>query len=296
MTDTAQIDELDEDELPQKRRRVWLWACLAAILIIAMLFWARSFRQEKTLRQSGETESAAYAMILGEMRTGIRLALLSDFMAEYPQSLYIPSVRAQRRALQSHEQVAWALLTDELYRVDLLPEDKALAVSNYVRDWTQLSRAAQLAALNVDAPSADPQALTFAPPASPYSKGGTDYALAGARTGKVRRVSNVPPPAVRPEVLQVTQARVRTARRPVYPRRARRKGVTAVVTLSLEIDARGRVVSSTVVGVSAPRYEKDFIKAAQKAAKRSRFYPKTIGGRSVPSHGFLRKYTFSLED
>jgi len=300
LTDTALNDEPEETGLPQKRRRVWLWVCLATTLIIAGIFWARSFSQETTLRQNVETESTAYALILSEPRTGIRLALLDDFMAEYPHSPYIPYVRAQRRALKTHEQAAWAALTDELYNVDLPPDGKALAISKYVREWGEFSRAAQLSALSENVPPTQSQAMEFAKPASPYKAGGSAHKLAGARPDSMQRPaytpSLTPPEVVAEETLQIIQARVRTARRPVYPRRARRKGVTAKVTLSLEIDARGRVTSSTVVAISAARYEKDFVKAAQKAAKRSRFHPKTIGGRSVPSHGFLRTYTFNFDD
>lgn len=299
MTDNVPIDDVDDEgALPQKRRRLWVWACLASLLIAGALFGVRSFSHEKTLRQIGETESSAYAMILGETRTGIRLALLGDFIREYPQSIYMPAARAQQRALKTHEQMAWAALTDELYKVELSADDKARAVSNYVRKWSRLSRAADLGAINLDALPPDPQALTFAAPASPYKKGGTDYGLAGARPERGRTVIATPPrpTAVRPAPPTTLQARVRTARRPVYPRKARRKGVTATVTLSLDIDERGRVARTRVVAISASRYEKDFIKAAQKAARRSRFHPKTVRGEAVASSGFIRKYTFNLDD
>jgi len=56
---------------------------------------------------------------------------------------------------------------------------------------------------------------------------------------------------------------------PRYPRRAYRRNVSAVVELSLSIDDEGEVQMTEVLSVTAKRYERDFIKAAERAAMRT---------------------------
>ena len=80
------------------------------------------------------------------------------------------------------------------------------------------------------------------------------------------------------------------------PRKARRKGIEAVVILSLFIDERGNVARTEVVSVDAKKYRKSFARASKKAAMRSKFYPKTVGGKSVATSNYLRQYTFTFEE
>ncbi|XLW30440.1 energy transducer TonB [Litorimonas sp. RW-G-Af-16] len=89
--------------------------------------------------------------------------------------------------------------------------------------------------------------------------------------------------------------RVRKNSTPRYPRSAYRRNISGVVTLSLNIDADGDVAMTELVSVQAERYEKDFVKAAERAARKTRFYPKTINGEKVPARGILKRYRFERE-
>ena len=109
---------------------------------------------------------------------------------------------------------------------------------------------------------------------------------------QARRASARPAPIT--AAPKITPISVRTSRSPEYPSRARRRGAQAVITLALDIDKRGRVVQTHVFEVSADDYEKDFIRAAKRAAQRSRFNPKRINGKAVPQDGYVRTYAFKL--
>ncbi|MGB6230931.1 MAG: TonB family protein, partial [Litorimonas sp.] len=76
---------------------------------------------------------------------------------------------------------------------------------------------------------------------------------------------------------------------------ALRRGVEASVILSLNIDADGRVAMTEVLSVQADRYADDFVKAAERAALRTRFQPKTVGGRPVPASGVRKRYRFESD-
>jgi len=94
----------------------------------------------------------------------------------------------------------------------------------------------------------------------------------------------------------VEEARVRRNVTPRYPSKALRRNIEAEVTLSLYIDDDGDVEMTELVSVSAPRYQRDFIRAAERAALRTRYHPKRINGRAVPSSGVLKRYVFKLGD
>jgi len=75
-----------------------------------------------------------------------------------------------------------------------------------------------------------------------------------------------------------------------------RRGVEGIVVLKLNIDAKGKVAMTELVGVEAPKYSKDFVKAAERAAMRTRFHPKTVGGKPQPATGIVKRYRFQLGD
>lgn len=90
----------------------------------------------------------------------------------------------------------------------------------------------------------------------------------------------------------IVEPKVRYKKSPTYPRKARRRRIEADVVLELAIDDGGRVRQARVVSVRANRYSSDFVKAATRAARRTRFYPQTIGGRPVAMSGYVQKYAF----
>ncbi|MGB3457045.1 MAG: energy transducer TonB, partial [Litorimonas sp.] len=100
----------------------------------------------------------------------------------------------------------------------------------------------------------------------------------------------------RPSVGGETSApRVRRERSPRYPSRAMRRGAEAVVTLALTIDENGRVAETELIDVEADAYASDFVRAAERAALRTRFHPRTIDGMAVEARGIRKRYRFELE-
>ena len=71
-----------------------------------------------------------------------------------------------------------------------------------------------------------------------------------------------------------------------------RRKVDAVVTLKLNIDEKGKVAMTELVNVNAARYKKDFVKAAERAAMRTRFHPKTVDGTPQAAIGIVKRYRF----
>ena len=93
----------------------------------------------------------------------------------------------------------------------------------------------------------------------------------------------------------IIAARVSRNATPRYPRRAQRPGIEAVVTVSLTIDPDGRVSTVDIVDVEADRYADDFVKEAERAALRTRFDPRTVGGVPVETVGVEKRYRFELD-
>jgi len=121
----------------------------------------------------------------------------------------------------------------------------------------------------------------------------------------VRAQLSVPPPApVRPpapvqkravNTPVITAPKITRNVTPRYPRRAQRRGINAVVELSLSIDAEGEVQMVEVLRVEAERYKKQFVKAAERAALKTRYSPQTVGGRAVPAQGIKKRYVFKMD-
>jgi len=60
----------------------------------------------------------------------------------------------------------------------------------------------------------------------------------------------------------------------------------------MDINEKGKVKEAKVIDIQAERYQKDFIKAARRAAKRTKFHPKTINGIAVPAKDVRKRYFF----
>ena len=101
-----------------------------------------------------------------------------------------------------------------------------------------------------------------------------------------------PPPAVKEVKDIITPPSVRKNVSPSYPRSAKKRKIGAIVTISMDIDERGRVDDAELVEIEADRYQKDFARAAIRAAKRTRFHPKTVNGKPVPARDVRKRYIF----
>ncbi len=256
----------------------------------------------KNITFKPETPREAYLRILGETHTGLRLARLNDFADNYKPNADTLRARAGRDILTAHEQREWAKLSQTLYNLRSTDKQNADALATYKSTWGIWNRQSDLPTLLqatgvVIISSADTQ---YAPNARPsrFAKGNKETILAGeipigvksdgvtAEDGTVQVYTNQ---------FAVQKARIRYAKRPKYPRRARRKSIEAVVTLSLFIDERGNVARTELFSVNAKKYRKSFARASKKAAMVSKFYPKTIGGKPVATSNYLRQYTFVVE-
>ncbi len=245
-----------------------------------------------------ETPRQAYLRIIGETHTGLRLARLHDFAKNY--AFNEDTLRAQkaRDVLSRHEQNAWATLTQTLYSLNSTDMQNTKAVAVYKSTWGVWNRQSELPALlqasgAVLISSAD---LHFAPNAgrSRFAQGDKNTALAGDKVTQPAIVETLDAQE-KPNKYEVKNVRLKFAKRPKYPRKARRNGVEAVVVLSLSVDERGNVARTEIVSVEAAKYRNSFVRASKRAARASKFHPKTVGEKAVATSNYLRKYTFTTE-
>ena len=249
----------------------------------------------------------AYRAALAEPSPALRRARLADFADVHPTSDRIPAVRAQLSALEAHEASAWAAVTDTLYAPGARAEAKLAALDSYEAVWgadVLGGRGSEIRALRteLEGVEGEPEPLpsrALEGGASPIPESINAGRMAGGPVVTVAPppVRVVPParpaPAPRPTRVEIPP-RVLRAPPPRYPRSAQRRGVEAVVTLSMDVDDRGRVEDVRIVSVDAPRYGKDFARAARRAAKRTEFEPRMLDGRPVPTANVQKRYRFEL--
>lgn len=277
------------------------YAIIALVLVafLVLVFVARAhIRAQSAARvlTLNQIQHTAYQDILKETRTGVRLARWQDFIETAPESGYRQAARLHVSVLKAYEKTAWAHYSEHIYTVRANAEETTKARLHYVENWGALIRAEQLSVKENEAAS---KALSFKTAKSIYAKDENVDALIGAPSIRVTtpRTYRRPPTQQKPKQISAFQeVRVKTARKPNYPRSAKRRGVSAEVVLSLNIDDRGRVKITKLVSVKAKRYRGDFVRAAKRAARRSRFYPKIIEGVPVNTSNYQRTYTFVAED
>ena len=304
--DDAELDILEagpdsesgSDARPAARKSYWVLPVVGfAVLAFAFYLLLGDSRAQNSGDTSQPDEAMqSYKSLSNEMHTGLRLARLDDFIAQHADSPLIDAVRARRYALKQYEESAWAAVTDAFYDAEATEESKAKAVEKYTSVWTPLHRPKQLNSLEKELPNDAVPNFNPGERRSRFASGGNDQFLEGAP------LMRAPPPVTRsvtrfpaPERVasnRVVEARIRSKRKPRYPSKAKRRQVEADVMLELDIDDRGRVARARVVSVRANRYADDFAKAATRAARRTRFHPKTIGGRPVATSSFVQKYAF----
>ncbi|MCF6220822.1 MAG: TonB family protein [Robiginitomaculum sp.] len=285
-----------DDETQAGAKSTLVFAVLATVVLIAVapFFMDRDNPQDMVIKL--ETPRQAYLKIIGETHTGIRLARLNDFAVNIAFNENTKAARVRRDALSANEQIAWAKLTDALYNLDKSATDKSNAFAAY-KDrwgvWTRQDETPKLLEQTSTIPGVSAQ-MKYAPNArkSKFATDNTEAMLAGA-TSAMDALTPIISEHMETKTYETVEPRIKYAKRPRYPRRARRKGIEAVITLSLDIDERGNVARTHVVSINAPRYKDKFIRAARRAAMASKFHPKTITGKPVASRGYLRKYSFT---
>ncbi|PHR92263.1 MAG: hypothetical protein COA69_07730 [Robiginitomaculum sp.] len=300
--DTDQDSDQDTGTLSiSERKFAALVMCgLVFVCLLTLFLIARSHVPVlQTLAAPDDDTKArtAYRRILGETHTGLRLARFEDFLVYYPDSSVAPAARIQYGVLQLHETRAWARLSETVYTLDVSIEDKTGARDRYLESWGQLLRMDQLKSLPLSDPpppaSLLPDALAYQASLSKYTGRVSSRKLAGGPKSRSLRYRRQNRDTYRDVYGQdVREARIRRARKPIYPGRAKRRGIQAIVVLNLDIDENGYVTDTHVGKVVARRYRSDFIRAARRAAERTRFHPRTIDGEPVVTRNFKRTYRF----
>lgn len=299
--------EVATPELAVGTHRLWVMATVGVgfmVLLGAALLSTPVPDVPKLDPAVAAAEQAAFQTAMSESDPALKRARLMDYMSSYPESENILTVRSQLQELDGAEQSDWAALSYVVYDMTASQDKKLAAIDAYVAAWNPAllgGREAAVAQLrakierDADIPDRD---IEIDPDAFP--EGGDRDTMAGADFDRYE--TYIPPSALRPDgrdldVDDVIRApRLRRNAKPRYPRRALRNDVEGVVVLELFIDDRGRVEMTELVSVNAPRYKKDFVKAAERAALRLRFHPRTINGERVPTQGVEKRFRFELDD
>lgn len=314
------VDDIHPDEQPDPSERpVWLWLiglAIAAALVAAAILNNGGFSgatgQVDPLSPEPEARKA-YLRALAEPQPALRRARLTDFLNHHSQNPRAGAVLAQLEVLDAAADQDWLATLTTAYDPRVEIDVRRQAVRDYRQEWGRYlgGRDDDIDALlaEIDALEGEdvPPDRTLARNPDTYA-GIPDDQLAGGPYGSRRRNreydrrSRVTYRPTRPRSEpgdasgDVIAPSVLWNVSPRYPRRAMRRNVEAVVILSLDIDERGRVEEIELVNVQAARYANDFVRSAERAALRTRFNPKTVGGVPVEARSVRKRYRFELSD
>ncbi len=290
------------------RGRPWLWAALAAVLLILAAAWLL-----RPAPQTGTTDPIMpepearqnYLKALGEQNPALRRARLTDFLTQHPDNPRSPAARAQLAVLDGAADKDWQATLTTAYDPRIAVETRLAAVEAYRESWGRYlgARDGEIEALVEDIRTTpvgeDAPDRTLQRDESRYAGIPNDRLAGGTDRYRDPRVTFRPSREFERERpvadTAVIPPRVRRNATPRYPHRALRRGEEAIVTLALTIDEDGRVAETELIDVEARRYANDFINAAERAALRTRFDPQTVGGIPVEARGVEKRYRFELE-
>ena len=303
------IDDQDEDDIDQPAGWSILPFILGALLagLVFFMVWLFFPGQQATPGQTIETPAsrAAYLKALSEPKPALRRARLMDFQRAYPDTDRQDAVEDQLDVINTAELAEWETLYRAVYSETLQLDSKRSAMANYETRWNgQIlgGRGEELTALkqilDETAPEINQPDRTLEPGESPIPDNIPAETLAGAppQMAVTFPIPAPPPPPPAPVVEEnkdiIVQPRVRKNASPSYPRSAKRRKIGAVVTVSMYVNDEGKVKEAEVIDIEAVRYQRDFAKAAIKAAKKTKFHPKTINGEAVPAQDVRKRYIF----
>lgn len=302
-----------------------IWG-LASLVVLALALWFSVLRAPLGHISTSDDQPRSeifhhleqdYLSALAQQNTAQRFLALQAMAQDIspradldaPHALIIEQARAQIAVLTRHENESWAKTSRAVYNVHHNKRQIQTALSYYTRQWGVELRVNRLAdiertllgGLGLDAlTSANDEDIALPLGVSPVK------ASRFKSNGKVEMVGKAPirPARVAPQTALPTPiassgiVNVRPKRSPAprYPSRAKQRKIDAVIVIAMDINAKGRVEKTHLISVEAPRYRKDFVRAAKQAAKRSRFSPKTINGRPVPVKAYRRTYRFNAND
>ncbi len=301
-------DPQDEATLGESVRKpvlIWLLAILGLMAIFALIyFYSPRQADVPQINEALLAEQATYRKAVAEMSAPMRRARLQDFGTTYPESGYIPVIEAQLDVINAREEQSWREVSEAIFNGKMSREEKLTALEGFEMNWggsllggrgEEIARIRGEIMETIETPTLPDRTLKEGP--SPIPKNIPDSELAGGPRSVAPPPVIIEPTApigdpVKVVELDIVHPKIRRNKRPRYPRKAQRKNISAIVTLKLNIDAKGKVRLTELISVEAERYEKDFIKAAEYAAMRTRFHPKTIGGKPTPAVGLVKRYRF----
>ena len=303
------IDEQEDEEQAPRPRFSVLPFIIGTILAALVFFvvWLMSPGKQIAPGRTVETPASrsAYLKALAEPEPAVRRARLMDYQRVHPDTDRSDAIAVQLDIINTAELRDWDALIQTVYDDRLPLKDKAAALTNYETLWNGRllgGRSEELEELRplVDTtqPAEDFPDRSLEPGESPISEDIPADILAGAppRMAVTTPIPEPQQPKAPPVVVApkdvIVQPSVRRNSSPNYPRSAKRRNIGAIVVVEMNIDEKGKVKSVDAIDVQAERYEKDFRKAAERAAKRTRFNPKTINGQAVPAIGVRKRYIF----
>lgn len=314
------VDEHEEAETGEVTKETSRLKIIASILIgVAILAAVAIFSSSEKPRidpaiQASAEQYAIYTKALGEPHPALRRARLLDFIKNYPDHDRIMAAEAQLSVIQNADDRDWLSVQEIIFEPTQSRPAKLAALDLYEEMWgsvllgsrekdvlelrATLENVPEIQNLNDNNNANSGEDFTPKPDKFDESIDGTklagDVMITEPSYTRPRPVIRNRP--VNASVVDIKPPTLRKDRKPRYPSRAERRGVQAEVVLALNIDDKGEVQMTEVISVSASKYRKDFIRAAERAALRTRYNPRTINGRPVATSGFLRKYVFQMDN
>ncbi|WP_298913113.1 energy transducer TonB [uncultured Algimonas sp.] len=317
MYQSIEDEPLGENAVSDAGPALWLAVSAVGLLVLIAVWWSLSgsvapHGQAETVDPMPEARQS-YLRALGETDPALRRARLTDFLTQHPDHPRRNAVRAQLDVLDGAADRDWQATLTTVYDPRYSVVRRRAAVEAYQQKWGQYlgARDEEIAALRADI---EETAILEGLPERTRERDSAQYAgvpddrLAGgpSRFGDGFSPSVIFRPSRNdardgmrggsPVSGDRTAPQVRRNATPRYPRRAMRRGEEAVVTLSLTIDADGRVSRADVIDVQADRYTNDFVREAERAAMRTRFHPRTVNGVPVETRGIRKRYRFELDN
>lgn len=306
------IDNETEDQTAANAgaKKTWLLSSVLSVLALAAIIgWLYASTLGDQTGQSDpigpEPEARnTYLRALAESDPALRRARLTDFLSQYPENPRNGAVRSQLDILDSAADRDWQATLTLAYDPRFDIETRRASVAAYQQKWGRYlgARDTEIETLLADIetmPVGENIPDRTLPRDPDAYRGIPNDRLAGAEFGREPSVIFRPSSENRNDIRElegeIIGARIRRNVTPRYPRRAQRRGVEAIVTLSMTIGTDGRVSLVEVTDVEADRYADDFVKEAERAALRTRFSPRTIGGVPVETVGVSKRYRFELD-
>ena len=302
-----EIDEQDEEDFAPRPKFSILPFIIGAILagLVFFVVWLMSPGQPAAPGQSVETPASrsAYLKALAEPDPAVRRARLMDYQLIHPDTDRSDAIADQLEVINNAELQDWEALVQIVYNDRLDKGEKTEALTAYEARWNGRllgGRSEELPELRAIVDATETNVIPdrkLEPGESPIPENIPSDVLAGAPP-QLAVTTPIPPPAppkapvnTAPKNIVIPPS-VRRNSSPSYPRAAKRKNIGAIVVVSMDINTKGRVEDVEVIDIQTERYEKDFSRAARRAAKRTRFHPKTINGIPVPAKDVRKRYIF----